>query len=77
MSGALFASFVPIIVIIEESASVKLFTASKIIAIEFTIKPIVALNITNMIFTTIPNILVLIIFFSLSTLSSKYKISTS
>lgn len=66
MSGALFASFVPIIVIIDERASVKLFTASKMMAIELTINPTVALNKTRIIFTTMPNMLVLIILFSLS-----------
>ena len=37
LSGALLASFVPIIVTIEEITSVKLLTASNTIAIEFYI----------------------------------------
>ena len=48
LSGAFSESFVPTIVIIEDSASLKLFTASKIMAIEFTKKPTVALNATKM-----------------------------
>ena len=66
LSGALFAIFVPTIVITEDITSVKLFTASNTIAIEFVIIPITALNATRSIFTNIPSALVLIIFFSLS-----------
>ena len=61
LSGAFPASFVPIIVIIDDNASVRLFTASSVIAIEFTSIPIVALNATRIRLTTIPIMLVLTI----------------
>ena len=66
------ASFVPTIVITDDSTSVKLFTASKIIAIEFTITPMVALNITRIIFTNIPKMLVFTITLFLSILFSPF-----
>ena len=66
LSGTLLASLVPIIVIIEENESVKLFTASKIIAIEFVKIPTINLKITRNILTIIPNILVFIIILFLS-----------
>ena len=47
LSGALVDNFVPIIVIIDDKASVKLLIASNIIAIELAISPIVSLNITR------------------------------
>lgn len=63
--GLLLEIFVPIIVINDDKASVKLFTASNTIAIEPTIIPIVAFNPTSIIFPTMPNIDVLIIVCSL------------
>ena len=57
---------VPIMVIIDESASLKLFTASSITAIDPAIKPTVALNATRTTFTIIPSTLVLKIFADLS-----------
>ena len=61
MSGALPASFVPTIVIIDDNASLKLFTASRTIAIEFEIIPITALKLAKKILASMPIILVLII----------------
>ena len=58
LSGAFPASLVPMIVIIDERASVRLFTASRVMAIEFTSIPIVALNATRIRFTTMPITLV-------------------
>ena len=57
LSGALPASFVPMIVMIDDKASVRLLTASKVIAMEFTRIPIVALNATSIKFTTMPQCL--------------------
>ena len=65
LSGSKSAILVEIIVTIDESASLKLFTASNKIAIEFEIKPIIALKVTNNKFIKIPIILVFIITFSL------------
>lgn len=59
---------VPIIVMIDESASLKLFTASNMIAIEFERSPTIALKNTKNTFTTIPDTLIFIIFLSLSIL---------
>ena len=61
LSGAFPASFAPIIVIIEDNASVRLLTASKVIAIEFVANPTNALKITSIILTIIPIMLVLTI----------------
>ena len=65
LSGAFPANLVPMMVMMDESASVKLLTASKVMAIEFTRIPIVALKATSIRFTTMPIILVLMIFSSL------------
>lgn len=65
LSGSESANLVAIIVTIEDSASLKLFTASNKIAIEFEIKPIIALKTTNIKFVKIPIILVFIITLSL------------
>ena len=65
MSGCLFASFVPIIVITDDKASVKLFTESTIIAIELAINPTISFAVDRSIFTIIENILVFIILFFL------------
>ena len=61
LSGALLASFSPIIVTTEERASDKLFTASKTRAIELTSIPKVALKAANKTLVKIPIILVLTI----------------
>ena len=61
-SGAFPASFAPIIVMIDDNASVRLLTASNVIAIELTSIPMVALNATNIRFTTMPIMLVFTIF---------------
>ena len=66
MSGALLEILVPTIVIIEDKASVKLLTASKIIAIELAKNPTIALNITKTMLNIIPKILVFIIILFLS-----------
>jgi hypothetical protein len=47
LSGVFEANLVPIIVIIEDSASLRLLTASKIIAIELAINQTAALNQTR------------------------------
>ena len=65
MSGLLFESFIQTIVTVEESTSLKLFKASKIIAIEFDINQTIALKITKTMFVIIQTMLTLIIFFSL------------
>jgi hypothetical protein len=65
LSGFLAESFVQIIVTIEETTSLKLFTASRIIAIEFDITPTIALKITKTMFVIIQYILTLIICLSL------------
>ena len=62
MSGAFPASFAPMIVIIDDNASVKLFTASRVIAMELVAIPTTALNATSMRFTTMPIMLVFTIF---------------
>lgn len=54
LSGALEDNLVPTIVIREESASLRLFTASKITARECAKNPTPALNPTNRRFTMIP-----------------------
>ena len=54
LSGALFDKNVPIIVIVDDKASVKLFIASSIIAIEFANNPIIILNVTKRILVIIP-----------------------
>ena len=46
------------IVTIDDSASVRLFTASSTIAIEFDMKPTAALNTTSTTFATMPTTLV-------------------
>lgn len=50
-------------VIIDDNASLKLFTASKTTAIEFVINPMIALNNAKNILAIIPMILVFIIIF--------------
>ena len=55
------ASFVLIIVIIDEKASDTLLTASNMIAIEPAKNPTTTLNTDNLAFTIIPNTLVRII----------------
>jgi hypothetical protein len=65
LSGFLFESLIPTIVTVEESTSLKLFKASKIIAIEFDINQTIALKITKTIFVIIQTMLTLIICFSL------------
>jgi hypothetical protein len=65
LSGALEASFVHMIVIIEDSASLKLFTASSMIAIEFAINQTAALNQTRIKFVIIQYILTFMICLSL------------
>ena len=50
LSGLLFDNFVPTIVMTEESTSLKLFKASKMIAIEFDTNQTIALKITKTIF---------------------------
>ena len=57
-SGDLAPSFAPTIVIIEESASVRLLIASRITAIELERMPTKALNATRKRFAIIPIILV-------------------
>jgi hypothetical protein len=53
LSGFLAESLVQIIVITEETTSLKLFTASKIIAIELARNQTIALKITKTIFVII------------------------
>ena len=65
LSGFLFESFIQTIVTVEESTSLKLFKASKMIAIEFEINQTIALKITKTIFVIIQTMLTLIICFSL------------
>ena len=64
LSAGLLASFVPTIVITEDSTSLRLFTESIMIAIEFVIKPTTTLNIERKIFAAIPIMLVLTIMLS-------------
>ena len=66
LSAGFPASFVPMIVITEERASLKLFTLSSIIAIELDKKPTKALKAARAIFAEIPVILALTIMFSRS-----------
>ena len=54
------------IVITEDSASERLFTASSVTAMEFEISPTAALNAASSTFAIIPIMLVLTIIFSLS-----------
>ena len=65
LSAGLPASFIPTIVTAEESTSLKLFTASNIIAIDPDNAPITLLNKTRSILTTIPIAPVLMIIFFL------------
>ena len=65
LSGFLFASLVPIIVIIDDIASDKLFIASRIIAIELDKNPIAILKMTSKIFANIAIRLVFTIALSL------------
>ena len=60
MSGALPASLVPIMVTMLDRASLRLLMASEMIAMEFDIKPTVALKPTKMRLARILMILVLI-----------------
>jgi hypothetical protein len=66
---------VPIIVIIDDKVSIKLLTASKIIALELVIRPIIILKITNNTFTNIPIKLAFIITLFLLILSPNIIIS--
>ena len=59
MSGNLFESFAPTIVMTEDRASERLFTASSVTAIEFVAKPTNALNADSTIFAAMPMMLVL------------------
>ena len=59
LSGALPASFVPIMVITELSASERLFTPSRTTAMEFAIRPAVILKAERNTFVRMPVILVL------------------
>lgn len=61
LSGALLASFSPIIVTTDDKASLRLFTASSISAIELTKNPKESLKTERITFINIPIILVLII----------------
>ena len=72
LSGFLAASLVPTIVIIEDSVSLILFTASKIIAIELVIAPIISFRTDKAILTIIPKIPALIIVFSLFIFTPQY-----
>ena len=63
LSGALLASFSPIIVTREERASDKLLTVSRVKAMELTKNPSIALKTANKTLVIIPIILVLIIIF--------------
>ena len=72
LSGSFAESFAPIIVMIDDIASLKLFTASIVIATELENIPTNALNADNMRFATIPIIPVLTIVFVLSIPSSLY-----
>ena len=63
LSGAFPANFAPIIVIMDDNASVKLLTASKVIAMELVTIPTNALKATRIRLTTIPIILVFTIFY--------------
>ena len=58
LSAGLPASFVPTMVITEESASLRLFTESRIIAIELVIIPTKALKADKKMLAAIPIILV-------------------
>ena len=60
MSGALPASFVPAIVMMHDNASLVLFIASEIIAIELESKPTKALNPAKTMFAIILIMLVLL-----------------
>ena len=62
LSRGLLASFTPIIVMMEDNASVRLLTASNVIAMEFVTIPTNALNATRMRLTIMPITLVLMIF---------------
>ena len=59
MSGALPASLVPMMVMMLDKASLRLLTASVMIAMEFDIKPTRALKATSIRFAMILMILVL------------------
>jgi hypothetical protein len=65
LSGFLLESLVPMIVMVEESTSLRLFNASSIIAIELDRNHTIALKITKTMFVMIQYILTLIICFSL------------
>ena len=65
MSGFLLESFIQIIVTKEETTSLKLFKASKTMAIEFDKNQTIALKITKAILVSIPCMLTLIICLSL------------
>jgi hypothetical protein len=65
LSGFLFESLIQIIVTKEEITSLKLFTASKTIAIEFAKSHTIDLKITKAILVSIPYKLTLIICLSL------------
>ena len=65
LSGCLPASFVPMIVIRDEPASDRLFTASSTMAMECVISPTAALNPASAALAPMPIMLVLMICFSL------------
>ena len=69
LSGSFPASFVPTIVIIEDRASDRLFTASRMTAIELDANPMIALKAASMTFARMPMMLVLMM--TLSRLSSE------
>jgi len=81
LSGFLLESLIQIIVTREEITSLKLFNASKTMAIEFDKNQTIALKITNARLVSIPYILTLIICLSLfifyALLKSKYIIWVS
>ena len=66
LSGFLPASLVPIMVIVEDKASLRLLTASRMIAMELERSPTNALNAARRILVTIPIMPVFTIVFSLS-----------
>lgn len=71
LSGALLASFSPIIVTTDDKASLRLFTASSISAIELTKNPKESLKTERITFINIPIILVLTITLPLASAAVK------
>ena len=66
-SGALPESFVPMMVMTDDIASLRLLTASSVTAIEFATMPTAALNAARKTLATIPITLVRMIIFSRDT----------